>query len=96
MADKKEVDQPEKGLTSDVPIVLYANQQLRAFAGILDIWSNVRDNADQKGPVCHWTEQADILVGQRFPSAADYPGKAQTDELALKISEVGQSYPCGG
>jgi len=91
------VNQPEKGLTSDVPIVLYANQQqLRAITGILDIWSNVRDDADQKGPVCHWTEQADILVGKRFPSAADYPGKAQTDDLEEKISEVGQSYQCGG
>jgi hypothetical protein len=91
------VNQPEKGLASDVPIVLYANQQqLRVITGILDIWSNVRDDADQKSPVCHWTEQAEMLVSKRFPSTTDYPSKAQTDELEQKISAVGQSYQCGG
>jgi hypothetical protein len=90
------VNQPEKGLGPDEPIVLYANQQqLRVITGILDIWSNVRDEADQKGPVCHWTEHAEMLARKRFPSAADYPGKAQTDELGRKIAEVGQSYQCG-
>ena len=91
------VNQPEKGLASNVPVVLYANQQqLRVITGILDIWSNVSDEADQKGPVCHWTEQADILIQKRFPAAADYPGKAQTDELGRHIAEIGQSYQCGG
>lgn len=90
------VNQPEKGLTSDDPIVLYANQQqLRVITGILDIWGNVRDDEDQKGPVCHWTKRARILVQERFPSTTDYPGKAQTDELGRKIAEVGQSYQCG-
>jgi hypothetical protein len=91
------VNQPEKGLVSDVPIVVYANQQqLRVITGILEVWSNVRDDADQKDPACHWTKQAENLVEQRFPSAADYPGQAQTEELKQKISDVGQSYQCGG
>ena len=91
------VNQPEKGLASDMPIVLYANQQqLRAITSIMDIWGQIRDFSDQKGSVCHWTEQAKIQVRKRFPSAADYPGKAQTEALAKKIAEVGVSYQCGG
>jgi hypothetical protein len=91
------VNRPEKGLKSDTPIVVYANQQqLRAITTILDIWGQIRNFDDQKDPVCRWTAQANALVQDRFPSAADYPGKAQTVDLVQKISAVGQSYQCGG
>jgi hypothetical protein len=91
------VNRPDKGLQQDVAIVIYANQQqLLAITSIIDIWGQVRDSADRKGPVCQWTTKAKTLVQERFPPTDDYPGKALTDDLATKIAAVGMSNQCGG